>query len=167
MKIKKVNHIGIAVNDIDEAVKFFSDLFETPFEKLYNPGQKFRRTVIRENAEPIEKQPQHSVAMSPFPGGLGLELIQDPTSEKQGLRSLAFKVADLEQAKTFAQSAYEKAIGMKYRWQEGDAAHLLGEICLAAGDKVKAQEWIEKAVGCRKEILDPEVKESEKMLKSL
>ncbi len=74
---------------------------------------------------------------------------------------------DLEQAKTFAQSAYEKAIGMKYRWQEGDAAHLLGETYLNEGDNVEARKWIEKAVGCRKEILDPEVKDSERMLKSL
>jgi tetratricopeptide (TPR) repeat protein len=74
---------------------------------------------------------------------------------------------DLEQAKTFAHSAYEKAITMNYRWQEGDAAHLLGEIYLAVGDKVEAREWIEKAVACRKEILDPEVRESERMLEGL
>jgi tetratricopeptide (TPR) repeat protein len=73
----------------------------------------------------------------------------------------------IEQAKTFAYSAYEKAVGMKYRWQEGNAAHLLGEIYLTMGDKVEAREWIEKAVGCRKEILDPEVKESETVLKGL
>jgi tetratricopeptide (TPR) repeat protein len=74
---------------------------------------------------------------------------------------------DLEQAKTFAQSAYEKAVGMNYRWPEGDAAHLLGEIYLAVGDKDKAREWLERAVACRKEILDPEVKESEMVLKGL
>jgi tetratricopeptide (TPR) repeat protein len=74
---------------------------------------------------------------------------------------------DVEQAKNFAHSAYEKAIGMNYHWQEGDAAHLLGEICLAAGDKVEAREWLEKAVTCRKEILDPEVKDSERMLEGL
>jgi tetratricopeptide (TPR) repeat protein len=74
---------------------------------------------------------------------------------------------DIEQAKTFAHSAYEKAVGMKYRWQEGDAAHLLGEICLAMGDKVRAREWIEKAVACRKEILYPKVEESEMMLEGL
>jgi tetratricopeptide (TPR) repeat protein len=62
---------------------------------------------------------------------------------------------------------YEKAIGMKYRWQEGDAAHLLGEIYLAEGDNVRAREWLKKAVACRKEILDPEVKESEMMLEGL
>jgi tetratricopeptide (TPR) repeat protein len=74
---------------------------------------------------------------------------------------------DLEHAKTFAHSAYEKAIGMKYRWQEGDAAHLLGEIYLEMGDKESAGKWLEKAVTCRKEILDPKVKDSERMLKGL
>ncbi|NOR78228.1 MAG: tetratricopeptide repeat protein [Methanophagales archaeon] len=74
---------------------------------------------------------------------------------------------DIEQAETFAHSAYEKAVSMSYRWQEGDAVHLLGEIYLAMGDKVKAREWMEKAVGCRKEILDPEVKDSERVLEGL
>jgi tetratricopeptide (TPR) repeat protein len=74
---------------------------------------------------------------------------------------------DTEQAKNFAHSAYEKAIAMNYRWQEGDAAHLLGEIYLAADDNVEAREWLEKAVACRQEILDPEVKDSERMLKGL
>jgi predicted negative regulator of RcsB-dependent stress response len=56
---------------------------------------------------------------------------------------------------------------MNYRWPEGDAAHLLGEIYLTMGDKVEAREWLKKAVACRKEILDREVKESERLLKSL
>ena len=74
---------------------------------------------------------------------------------------------DIEQAKNFAHSAYEKAIAMHYRWQEGDAAHLLGEIYLKEGNNVEARKWLKKAVACRKEILDPELKESERMLKSL
>lgn len=78
---------------------------------------------------------------------------------------LAQKVFD--QAEIFANSAYEKAIGMKYRWPEGGAAHLLGEIYLAMGEKPKARQWLKKAVGCRKKILDPKVKESEKILESL
>jgi tetratricopeptide (TPR) repeat protein len=76
-------------------------------------------------------------------------------------------LTDFEQAKNFAHSAYEKAIAMHYRWQEGNAAHLLGEIYLAEGDKVNAREWLKKAVACRKEILDPEVEESERMLEGL
>jgi tetratricopeptide (TPR) repeat protein/class 3 adenylate cyclase len=73
----------------------------------------------------------------------------------------------IEDAKTAAQSAYEKATKMKYRWAEGDAAQLLGEVYLAQGEKEKAREWLEKAVTGRNEILDPEVKESERLLKGL
>jgi tetratricopeptide (TPR) repeat protein len=73
---------------------------------------------------------------------------------------------DVEQAKNFAHSAYEKAAGMHYRWPEGDAAHLLGETYLKEGAIVEAREWLEKAVACRQEILDPEVEESKKMLES-
>ncbi len=68
---------------------------------------------------------------------------------------------DFERAERFANSAYEKAVGMKYRWAEGDTAHLLGEIYSVRGDKAKGRKWLKKAVGCRKEILDPKVKESE------
>ncbi|MBE9592136.1 MAG: tetratricopeptide repeat protein [Proteobacteria bacterium] len=74
---------------------------------------------------------------------------------------------DIEQAKSFAQWAYEKAVTMNYRWAEGDVAHLLGEIHLKEGDKMEASEWLEKAVACRQEILDPEVEESETILEGL
>ena len=71
---------------------------------------------------------------------------------------------DFEKAERFANSAYEKAVGMKYRWAEGDAADLLGEIYSCRGEKAKARKWLKKAVGCRKEILDPKVKDSEAKL---
>ncbi len=35
---------------------------------------------------------------------------------------------EYEEAEKNAKSAYEKASGMKYRWAEDDAGHLLGEI---------------------------------------
>jgi len=71
------------------------------------------------------------------------------------------ELKDFEKAEGFANSAYEKAVGMKYRWAEGDAADLLGEIYSVRGDKAKGRKWLKKAVGCRKEILDPKVKETE------
>lgn len=74
---------------------------------------------------------------------------------------------DVEKAKTNAQSAYEKATGMKYRWAEGDAGHLLGEIYLSMGDKANARKWIKNAILCRKDILDPKVKDSETLLENL
>jgi len=74
---------------------------------------------------------------------------------------------NLEKAESFAKSAYEKAVSMKYRWAEGDAGHLLGEVYLAKGDKVNARKQLKKAIACRKEISDPNVEESEKMLEEL
>jgi len=71
------------------------------------------------------------------------------------------------QAETNARTAYEKAVGMKYRWAEGDAAHLLGEIALAKRGKKEAQKWLNKAIKCRKEIKDPKVKETEKLRRSV
>jgi hypothetical protein len=44
---------------------------------------------------------------------------------------------------------------------------LLGEVYLAKGDKVKACEQLEEAVKCRKEISDPNVEETEKLLKKI
>ncbi len=56
---------------------------------------------------------------------------------------------------------------MKYRWAEGDAGHLLGEVYLAKGEKGEARKHLKKAIACRKEILDPNVEESEKLLEKL
>jgi len=74
---------------------------------------------------------------------------------------------DFEKAEGFANSAYEKAVGMKYRWAEGDAADLLGEIYSCRGDKANGRKWLKKAVVCRKEILDPKVKETEGKLEGM
>jgi hypothetical protein len=74
---------------------------------------------------------------------------------------------DFEKAEGFAKSAYEKAVGMKYRWVERDAADLLGEIYSVRGDKAKGRKWLKKGIGCRKEILDPKVKETEGKLQKI
>ena len=44
---------------------------------------------------------------------------------------------------------------------------MLGEIYSVRGDKAKGREWLKKAVVCRKEILDPKVKETEEKLKKI
>jgi hypothetical protein len=49
------------------------------------------------------------------------------------------------------------------RW--GDASDLLGEIYSVRGDKAKGRKWLKKAVGCRKDILDPKVKDTEGKLR--
>ena len=74
---------------------------------------------------------------------------------------------NVEKAEEFAKSAYEKSASMKYRWAEGDAGHLLGEVYLAKGDMAEARKQLKKAIACRKEISDPNVEESEKLLNEL
>jgi tetratricopeptide (TPR) repeat protein len=95
-------------------------------------------------------------------GRTGFRFYEPDAEIVLGKAYLALK--DNEQAESFAQSAYEKAVSMKYRWAEGDAGHLLGEVYLAKGDMAEARKHLEKAVMCRKEILDPNVEESEKLL---
>jgi hypothetical protein len=43
----------------------------------------------------------------------------------------------------------------------------LGKIYSVRGDKAKGRKWLQKAVGCRKEILDPKVKETEERLNKI
>jgi hypothetical protein len=43
----------------------------------------------------------------------------------------------------------------------------LGEIYSVMGDKAKGREWLKKAVVCREEILDPNVKKTEGKLKGI
>jgi len=94
----------------------------------------------------------------------GFRLYEPHGEIVQGKSYLA--LGEFEQAHALVTSAYQKATDMHYRWPEGDAAHLMGEIYLAIGNKDNAREWLEKAVSCRKKILDPKVKDSETTLKS-
>jgi tetratricopeptide (TPR) repeat protein len=96
--------------------------------------------------------------------GVGIVLGKAYLAEKDPSSSLRM---NLEKAEKFAKSAYKKAASMKYRWAEGDAGHLLGEVYLAKADMGEARAHLERAVKCRKEILDPNVEESEKMLEKL
>lgn len=88
--IEKLDHIGIAVKDLDEALKFYTDAL----------GLKCTRI------EEVEGQ-MVKIAFLPA-GGLNLELLQatDPESaiakfiEKrgEGIQHIAFKVKDIEEA---------------------------------------------------------------------
>jgi hypothetical protein len=44
---------------------------------------------------------------------------------------------------------------------------LLGEIYSVRGDKANGRKWLKNAVVCRKEILDPKVKETEEKLRKI
>ena len=94
MKIEKIAGVLINVKNMDEAVRFFSDLLGITFEEV--PPEVKRIKTITEHADPALENVQMRIAISPT----GLELIETvPAPEKEGLRSVMFKVPDIEQAK--------------------------------------------------------------------
>ena len=101
MKIEKIEHVSINVKKLDEAVKRFSDVLGTTF--VHSDEEIVEKTVT-EHADST-----YDVAYVPGKGGnlklamdkTGcLSLVEsDPPVEKEGLRSIYFKVPDIEQAK--------------------------------------------------------------------
>ena len=100
MKIEKIEHVAVNVKNLDEAVKLFSDILGTTFTDVSDV--EVEKTVT-EHAPPFEKVQQ------PGKGGNErvaidrrgfLALVESaPPMEKEGLRSIHFKVPDIEQAK--------------------------------------------------------------------
>ena len=96
----KIEQIIWNVEDLNEAVELFSDLFDTEFvnttEIIEKNNIKVNKTVIKENESPNTIAKEVRFAASP----VGIELFQTiPPPEKEGLRSVAFRVDDIEEAK--------------------------------------------------------------------
>jgi len=99
MKVEKLERVAISVKNLDEAIKLFSGVLNISFNIIpYDTGIKRTGTVTADSelgSKEREKRPA-KLAISP----LGLALVEtDPPPEKEGLRSLLLKVANLEQAK--------------------------------------------------------------------
>ena len=102
MKAERIDHISVFVKDLDKAVAFFSDLFDTEFvdptEIIEKNHIKVDKTIVKENADldPFDSTAEAIMAVSP----IGLELLQTiPPSEKEGIRAIGFRVSDIEAAK--------------------------------------------------------------------
>ena len=101
MKIGKIEHVSINVKNLDEAVKRFSDVLGTTFVDL---DEEIVEKTVTEHADSA-----YDVAKVSGEGGKlkeamdrtgNLTLVEsDPPLEKEGLRSIFFKVPDIEQAK--------------------------------------------------------------------
>ena len=98
MKVEKLDAITINVKDLGEAIRSLSNLFETTFytsDTLAENGVKAEVTIT-EHADPSTERVQSRDAMSP----IGLEVLQTiPPVEKEGVRAIAFKVSNLDEAK--------------------------------------------------------------------
>lgn len=90
MKILKIDHLGIAVNSIEEGRQFWTDVLGLPFE----------------GSETVEAQ---KVTTAFFPVGQSeVELLESTSADGpvakyiekrgQGIQHVAFRVADIEQA---------------------------------------------------------------------
>jgi len=87
MKIEKIDHVAILVNDLKEAEGFFSDLFQTRFQSL----GEIKEVDARSMMDPI-----------------GIELIEPLTSDGatsrilekrgEGLTLISLKVSNLDEA---------------------------------------------------------------------
>lgn len=107
MRIEELLCVGVTVRNLYDAVNLFSDLFETTFEDLDNlrtkTGLKMKRTITEHADRSFEEAPRRG-ALSP----VALRFLETISpNEKEGLRSVAFKVSDLEQAKV---EMHEKGI---------------------------------------------------------
>ena len=94
MKIEKLEPVGVNVKNLDEAVKLFSDILGTTFVELSDvKGEK----TVTEHAELPFEETKVKIAIDRT-GFLAL-VESIPPMKKEGVRSLHFKVPDIEQAK--------------------------------------------------------------------
>lgn len=100
MKVERIDHIHVAVKDLDKAISFFSQILGTNFSNTIN----------------VEKYTLKSV-ISP----LGLELIESTSPEGviakfierkgEGVSAISFKVPNLEEAIAELQSKGLRLVG--------------------------------------------------------
>jgi len=102
MKVEQVDHIHIAVKDMNKAVSFFSDLL----------GIKFSKEFVSEEMKIISRLASI--------GPIGIELIQptSPDSEiakfierrGEGVQAISLKVPDIDEAVTEAEAKGVRAV---------------------------------------------------------
>ena len=96
----RIESLCCNVKDLDEAIAFFSDLFDTEFvnptEIIEKNHIKVDNTIVKENIGLGSTAGRCVFAVSP----IGIELFQAiPPVEKEGMRGIAFRVSDIEKAK--------------------------------------------------------------------
>ena len=95
MKVEKMEVLAVNVKNLNEAIKLFSDILGVTFVK-FPEDLKIEETTT-DHASPAAEGIKHKIAMDRA-GFMGL-IESDPPTEKEGLRSIQFKVANLERAK--------------------------------------------------------------------
>jgi len=97
-RLSKIDHIGILVEDLDKAVKLFSDLFGMEFSEPYDmPEADTHETIAPSGINLIEPL---SLERSKNPGVMAKLLER----RGEGVLVISFKVPNLEEAVAEAQS---------------------------------------------------------------
>lgn len=113
MKTLKVDHIGIAVNDLQETIKFYKDALGLPLEGV----------------EEVEEQ-KVKVAFLPV-GDTEIELLESTSKDGpiakfierngEGMQHIAFEVEDIEEAIKYMESKGMRMIDKEPRYGAGGA----------------------------------------------
>ncbi len=103
MKVQKLDTVAVDVKNLEEAIKFFSDILGTTFVNMGElksddgkPGGLIMEKKVTEYANTTFEKAKVRIAMDRT--GF-LELIESDPPLKEGLRNIHFKVADIEKAK--------------------------------------------------------------------
>lgn len=100
MKIGKIDRVSIMVNDLDKAVKFFSELLETNFTSLGDVEDMDLRSMV---------EPSGIEVVAPLsPDGASARTLK---IRGEGLAMIALKVGDIKQAMAEMESRGIRLIG--------------------------------------------------------
>ena len=95
MEIEKMDLVAVDVDNLEEAMRFFSDILGVTFVNLGPPN--IQKATTEHTPSPTYETAKLKIAMDRR--GF-LELIEsDPPVGKEGLRNIHFKVPDIEKAK--------------------------------------------------------------------
>jgi len=129
MKIEGIDHIVIAVKDMDRAVEFFSQLFQTSFEDL---------GIVEEIGGVRSKVcPEGIELLSPVAPGSALAGFLDKRGD--GLYAIAVKVKNAQKAASDARKRGVRVVGRIEKKQLGTRVFNLREIILHPKDAYGVQ----------------------------
>jgi len=113
MKILKIDHLGIAVNSIEEGKSFWSDILGLPFEGTETVTEQKVTTAFF----PVSES-EVELLESTAPDGPVAKYIE---KRGQGIQHVAFRVADIEAALTELKEKGVRLIDEKPRMGAGGA----------------------------------------------
>ena len=87
MKVEKIDHIHIAVKDLEKAIRFFSDILGTKFSSVIHAEKFDLKSVL----DPLGLE----IIQSTSPEGIIAKFIDQ---RGEGLHAISFKVPSLDEA---------------------------------------------------------------------